>query len=174
MTSSNFKMEVRSGPERRRRWSTAEKLAIIQETYEADATVSIVARRHGIQPNQLFAWRKLASQGALTATAAEEEVVPAFRRCYGSCFIAKDTKSLPRDIGMEPCSRPVRSPQSNGMAEAFVKTFKRDYVSANPTLDAETVIAQLPFWFDHYNDLHPHKALGYQSHREFISSQSQT
>ena len=39
--------------------------------------MSIVARRHGIQPNQLFAWRKLASQGALTATAAEEEVVPA-------------------------------------------------------------------------------------------------
>jgi len=73
MTSSNFKMEVLSGPERRRRWSTAAKLAIIQETYEADATVSIVARRHGIQPNQLFAWRKLASQGALTATAAEEE-----------------------------------------------------------------------------------------------------
>lgn len=73
MTSSNFKMEVLSGPERRRRWSTAEKLAIIHETYEADAT----ARRHGIQPNQLFAWRKLASQGALTATAAEEEVVPA-------------------------------------------------------------------------------------------------
>lgn len=79
-----------------------------------------------------------------------------------------------RDIGMEPCSTPVRSPQSNGMAEAFVKTFKRDYVSVNPTPDAETVIAQLPFWFDHYNDLHPHKALGYQSPREFISSQSQT
>ncbi len=39
--------------------------------------MSIVARRHGIQLNQLFAWRKLASQGALTATAAEEEVVPA-------------------------------------------------------------------------------------------------
>ncbi len=38
----------------------------------------------------------------------------------------------------------------------------------------ETVIAQLPFWFDHYNDLHPHNALGYQSPREFISSQSQT
>ena len=39
--------------------------------------MSIVARRHGIQPNQLFAWRKLASQGALSATAAEEKVVPA-------------------------------------------------------------------------------------------------
>ena len=39
----------------------------------------------------------------------------------GSCFIAKDTASLLRDIGMEPCTTPVRSPQSNGMAEAFVK-----------------------------------------------------
>ncbi len=34
----------------------------------------------------------------------------------GSCFIAKDTASLLRDIGMEPCTTPVRSPQSNGMA----------------------------------------------------------
>ena len=77
ISASHLERMVLSGPERRRRWSTAEKLAIIQETYEPDATVSIVARRHGIQPNQLFAWRKLASQGALTATAAEEEVVPA-------------------------------------------------------------------------------------------------
>ena len=49
MTSPNPKIEVLSGPERRRRWSTAEKLSIIQETYEPDATVSIVARRYGIQ-----------------------------------------------------------------------------------------------------------------------------
>ncbi len=45
MTSHHPKIEVLSGPERRRRWSTAEKLAIIHETYEPDATVSIVARR---------------------------------------------------------------------------------------------------------------------------------
>ena len=92
----------------------------------------------------------------------------------GSCFVARDTASLLRDIGMEPCTTPVRSPQSNGMAEAFVKTFKRDYVAVNPTPDAETVIAQLPLWFEHYNNLHPHSALGYQSPREFISSQSQS
>ena len=48
MTSHNPKREVLPGPERRRRWSTAEKLAVIQETYEPDATVSIVARRHGL------------------------------------------------------------------------------------------------------------------------------
>jgi transposase-like protein len=41
MTSHIPKIEVLSGPERRRRWSTAEKLAIVQETYEPDVTVSI-------------------------------------------------------------------------------------------------------------------------------------
>jgi putative transposase len=92
----------------------------------------------------------------------------------GSCFIAKDTRSLLMDIGMEPCSTPVRSPQSNGMAEAFVKTFKRDYVLVNPLPDAMTVIAQLPSWFEHYNTLHPHRALGYRSPREFLNRQTET
>ncbi len=55
MTITTQKMQVLSGPERRRRWSTAEKLTIIQQIYEADATVGIVARCHGIQPQQLFA-----------------------------------------------------------------------------------------------------------------------
>ena len=74
---------------------------------------------------------------------------------------------------MEPCTTPVRSPQSNGMAEAFVKTFKRDYVSVNPIPDAETVIAQLPLWFEQYNTLHTHKALGYRSPREFLKRQTE-
>jgi len=52
-------------------------LAIVAETQEPGVTVSLVARRHGIAPNQLFAWRRLASQGALTATQSEEPVVPA-------------------------------------------------------------------------------------------------
>ena len=69
--------EVLSEPQRRRRWTPAQKLSMVQETYEPDVTVSLVARRHGVQPNQLFAWRKLASQGALTATSAQEEVVAA-------------------------------------------------------------------------------------------------
>ncbi|WP_348632843.1 transposase [Rhizobium sp. BK068] len=54
MTSHNPKRDVLPGPERRRRWSTAEKLAVVQETYEPDATVSIVARRHGIRLNQFL------------------------------------------------------------------------------------------------------------------------
>jgi len=77
MTNSNFKSEVLQGPERRRRRTPAEKLAIVTETQEPGVTVSLIARRHGIAPNQLFLWRRLASQGALTATQSEEPVVPA-------------------------------------------------------------------------------------------------
>jgi transposase len=77
MTSSYSKAEILAGPQRRRRRSTAEKLAIIAETREPGMTVSLVARRHDLAPNQLFTWRRLAEQGALTATDAEEEVVPA-------------------------------------------------------------------------------------------------
>ena len=53
------------------------------------------------------------------------------------------------------------------MAEAFVKTFKRDYVSVNPLPDAPTVLEQLVKWFDDYNTVHPHSALGYRSPEEF-------
>ena len=77
MTGANVKGEILTGPERRRRWSPAEKVAIVQETYEPGVTVSLVARRHGLSPAQLFAWRRLASQGALAATGADEPVVPA-------------------------------------------------------------------------------------------------
>jgi len=31
---------------------------------------------------------------------------------------------------------------------------------------------QLPAWFEHYNTVHPHRALGYRSPREFIRSRS--
>lgn len=77
MIGSYPKAEVLVGPARRRRWSVAEKLEMVAETREPGVTVSLVARRRGVSPNQLFTWRRLAEQGALTATRAEEEVVPA-------------------------------------------------------------------------------------------------
>ena len=77
MTGSYPKAEILTGPERRRRWTVAEKLSMVAETREPGVTVSLVARRRGVSPNQLFTWRRLAEQGALTATQAEEEVVPA-------------------------------------------------------------------------------------------------
>jgi transposase len=77
MTSPKSKEAEVLGAERRRRWSAAEKLSMVRETYEPGMTVSLVARRHGINPNQLFHWRKLERIGALTAVEAGETVVPA-------------------------------------------------------------------------------------------------
>ena len=88
----------------------------------------------------------------------------------GSCYVAGDTRSFARDIGLEPRTTPLESPQSNGMAEAFVRTIKRDYVRVSPRPDAQTVMRQLPAWIAHYNEVHPHKALGYRSPREFIAA----
>lgn len=58
---------------------------------------------------------------------------------------------------------------SAGMADAFVRTLERDYVRVNPRRDALTVIAQLPVWLTHHNEVHPHRTLGYRSPREFIA-----
>ena len=41
---------------------------------------------------------------------------------------------------------PAGEPTINGMAEAFVRTLKRDYVRVSPVPDAETVLRQLPSW----------------------------
>lgn len=88
----------------------------------------------------------------------------------GSGYRARETQLFAHDLGLVPCFTPVRSPESNGMAEAFVKTFKRDYVFVHDRPDAKTVLAQLPGWFEDYNENHPHKALRLKSPREFIRS----
>ncbi|MEW3384865.1 transposase, partial [Escherichia coli] len=51
------------GPEKRRRRTTQEKIAIVQQSFEPGMTVSLVARQHGVAasqlfPSQLFLWRK--------------------------------------------------------------------------------------------------------------------
>lgn len=85
----------------------------------------------------------------------------------GSPYTARETRALARESGLVPCTTPIESPQSNGMAEAFVKTLKRDYARVNPRPDAASVLRQLDGWFEHYNTIHPHKALGYRAPREF-------
>ncbi|MGA8625585.1 MAG: IS3 family transposase [Pseudolabrys sp.] len=86
----------------------------------------------------------------------------------GSAYIAKDTLDTATALGLKLCFTPVRSPESNGIAEAFVKTFKRDYAWLSILPDAETVIALLPAWFEDYNEVHPHSGLKFLSPREFL------
>ena len=90
----------------------------------------------------------------------------------GSPFTAKETLDFAAALGLVPCFTPVHSPESNGIAEAFVKTFKRDYARIHPLPDAATVLRQIARWFDDYNESHPHSGLGMISPREFIRAQA--
>jgi putative transposase len=86
----------------------------------------------------------------------------------GSAYIAKETAHTATALGLRLAFTPVRSPESNGISEAFVKTLKRDYARLTILPDAETVIRLLPGWFEDYNTVHPHSGLRMLSPREFL------
>jgi len=50
------RVELLTGPERRRRWSDEGKIAIVAEALVQGVVISEVARRHDISPSQLFGW----------------------------------------------------------------------------------------------------------------------
>ncbi|MDS1480734.1 IS3-like element IS2 family transposase [Shigella boydii] len=86
----------------------------------------------------------------------------------GSFYRANETRQFARMLGLEPKNTAVRSPESNGIAESFVKTIKRDYISIMPKPDGLTAAKNLAEAFEHYNEWHPHSALGYRSPREYL------
>ena len=88
-----------------------------------------------------------------------------------SPYTAKDKRDFATQLNLVSCCTPVASPESNGLAEAFVRTLKRDYARLGPLPDAGTVLGQLDGWFDDYIRNHPHSGLGMRSPREFIAAQ---
>ena len=86
----------------------------------------------------------------------------------GSAYIAKGTADMARALGLKLLFTPVRSPESNGMSESFVKTLKRDYARLHVLTDADAILAMLPDWIEDYCEVHPHSGLKFRSPREFI------
>ena len=62
---SFWRVEVLTGAPRRRRWSAAEKAAIVAESFAPGAVASTVALRYGLHRNQLYMWRRELRSGAL-------------------------------------------------------------------------------------------------------------
>ena len=87
--------EVLTGPERRRRWCVQEKLAAVQASLESGSSVSEVARQFGINPNQLFTWRRQYQEDSLTSGQSGESVVPASELAQA----LKQIKDLQRVLG---------------------------------------------------------------------------
>jgi putative transposase len=85
----------------------------------------------------------------------------------GPQYTATATVLYAHELGLVPITTPAYSPESNGLAEAFIGTFKRDYVDGAELRDAETVLAQGSGWFEDYNTQAPHSALGMRSPHDY-------
>jgi transposase len=71
------RIEVITGAGGRRRWTVVDKARIVAETLEAGAAVSVVARRHGLTPQQLFGWRREARKRSEATDDGGPSFVPA-------------------------------------------------------------------------------------------------
>jgi transposase len=71
------RIEVFTGAGRRREWTPDQKAMIVAESYAGQGSVCDVARRHGLTPSQLFAWRRAARQQITKGDAKEALFVPA-------------------------------------------------------------------------------------------------
>lgn len=126
MTRTNDKqtIEVISvSEERRRRWSPAEKAALVRQTYEPGMSVSLVARQSGVAASQLFNWRKLDRDGALTAVGAGESVVPASELASARAQISQ----LQRLLGKKTMENEI-------LKEAVELARERKWIARSPLL----------------------------------------
>ncbi len=69
-------VEVITSVQRRRHWTAEQKRALVEEAEQPGMSMSLVARKYEVHPNQLFRWRRLMQEGALVAAGAEDQVVP--------------------------------------------------------------------------------------------------
>jgi len=85
----------------------------------------------------------------------------------GSVFATRKTLEIARALNPVPCFTPLETPESNGMAEALGKTFKRDYVRVSPIPDVATALALIDPRREDHNTVHPHSRPGYRSPRKY-------
>jgi transposase len=122
------RFEVFTGTGRRRDWPREEKARIMAESYEAGASVSAVARRYALSPQQLFAWRRAARRAVTETTTSESLFVPA--------VVAASTPE-PR------AKRPERPRQQRAVRDAGVIELEIDGIAmrVGRGADARTVAA---------------------------------
>lgn len=85
----------------------------------------------------------------------------------GPEYASRLFRTFLESLGLIPCHTPCRSPESNGVAEAFFGSFKRDYVYQNCIETIEGVQSQIPDWIAHYNQIAPHSSLKMKSPVQF-------
>ena len=127
MTSQRATVEVITTDQRRRRWTVAEKQALVRRTYEPGMSVSLVARQEGVTASLLFQWRKLEREGALAAVTAGEAVVPASELAAARAEIAK----LQRILGKKTLENEI-------LREAVEYSVEKKWIARSPLLPKDT------------------------------------
>jgi transposase len=124
---------VLSGPERRRRWTSAEKAGIVAESLAPGASVTEVARRHDIHSNLLHAWRRQARLAGAGAVRRSDVLAGGVE--FAAVTLAEGERALPAAPGtieIELAGRarlkivgPVDSAMTTALVEALVKIARR-------------------------------------------------
>ena len=104
-----------------RRRTPEEKKAIVQETYQPGMSVSIIARKYGIFPSQLFLWRKHMEDGAMKGIEAQEDVVS--KTAYKE--LEKRLKETERVLGKKTLENEI-------LREAVLIAQKKKLISRQP------------------------------------------
>jgi len=107
--------------ERRRRWSEEDKRRIVAETFEPDASVSSVAKRHGLHPGQVFGWRRALRDGAFGRASAQRSAA------FAPVVIQEPPATSPR----LPASEGTKLASSCGRIEIILGRGRRILVGAD-------------------------------------------
>lgn len=119
------RLEVFTGAGRRREWSADQKATIIAESYAGQSSVCDVARRHGLTPSQLFAWRRAARQQiAPTPDPKEALFVPAVVEAAGSAAEEAAEEMPLLGFDLEGASVWVCRGAEVGMVKAIIRALK--------------------------------------------------
>jgi len=98
--TSDQTLQVRVAGAKKRRRTVNERRAIVEETLLPEASVSRVARRHDVNANQVFYWRKLYREGQL-GSGTDTQLVPVKVANDRSAEAVKEDDFLPRSGTLE-------------------------------------------------------------------------
>ncbi len=130
------RVEIITGPERRRRWSEEEKLQLVEEACRPGCSVSQVARQRGINASQLFAWRRQAlAKGVVSDNRTEPSAVAALT--FASVKVAEATATADAQEEMRPARR-RKLPRGSATIEIELKS--GDRVRVEGCADAALVV----------------------------------
>jgi len=120
-------VEVITSVQRRRRWTAEQKKAMVEEAEQPGNSISSVARKYEVHPNQLFKWRRLIHEGALLAAQSEEPLVP-----------VSEVKNLQKQVRELQCLLGKKTMEVEILRDALEIAREKKLISRIPSLEKES------------------------------------